>query len=1199
MGNRDHEPDRVTQGLETDQHEVNARGGGGPKDPARERPNAEAAKHSVDEIIQLHRDRVGELPTLVALLAQRDAWNFTTTIFPNMGSYTPGDTMLEIAMALDSPPGWTLDAALKATRKPSKAALHRYVTAIPRDDLAALQDDTFTALKAALDGKLADQLPMVLQNFESFRSHTGFVTWLVDTTPPGVVADMFVEVANAGLATTLDSLASEHAWDWVDHLPAAQGFPQLADFATAITKHTAEKQKITARLGPMAADEKAQARFRAAHTADVTTVLAGNPTLRDLVDAIARHGRVDDIDESYKIVKLLNDLGATADDVLAIAQLISVGGDVIVSALLASKGLTPQHLERYLMKDGGPGSIADPKLLKRVRAALPNLRAEDVFRATGETQHELLAQHPELAAWYLESASPHELLWFTAGGELAAKTCALYDKRDPAWKFVFELTATAPAKQLRLLALNCPNQKVAQHVRDNLLAEKPRAGERIDHATAPDENTSGGELGRLGDALAQHDPDLLARIADLKPAEAARVGDMDKFASQIAEQLPSGDFPRAAALLGLSFARTIKFARLPTPSLVAYLRTRPAAEEAEALQDTALVERAIDHVHPDLLIVFPSLTDPAKLAPILTHKLLKRLLEHSDPNQVAQLIARPPALAKTEAIFDEHSELIDRFPRYRHMTKGGRSAVDNLAKSAKGDTADTLGAVRTNDWDPKTDVREEGIKLHAADKLALDKGLEKLLADGGSAASVLALFREHRDQVAGVLSDISNRRLISQIARFINLPVTIVVPELSLSALLGMNAGRTWLFDYPDAYVLLDQLASNPAASSRVGALLGEGNADAVLWLERVPRGPALTDAETLALDRMQPHVVDHDVLSTLFQTRFATEPPPEYDVAMLAALYKTLTRLPRAHLQQGRIQHIVSGKPDEGKAGTWNGKDVMIGQSLHPNAPFDGDNAQNDAFHPETGRMTKNQLRALYGWDDVEIQQQIAQGNLEYLVASDQYQLVTKRIEKFAATVLHEVGHAVDDVLGEQTEPIYGGIAQWHSYAESDFELWAAEMGGWDRVSAEDKPRIAEVWRDALRDGSNVREMVGANHPAVAKQYADANVGIVIAARDGKSVDDGDPLVIGDRAFMRQGYYGRYYSLSAAAVATKPSGYSMFAPQEYFAECYVEYYRDVDGSPGSAAKKGGALPSATKQWFTKHVDGLQYDPKRFTERKA
>ena len=288
---------------------------------------------------------------------------------------------------------------------------------------------------------------------------------------------------------------------------------------------------------------------------------------------------------------------------------------------------------------------------------------------------------------------------------LASKSCHILDKHDPSWRFVHELTIAAPVRQLRVLALNCPNAKIATYVRDTLLAEQADPSDRVNAARAADDRASGGELGRLGDALARHDAELLDRISDLTPEERMRVGGLDKYLGQIATQLDSRDFARAAELLDLSVERTVEFARLPEPSLVSYLRTRPPAEEAAAIRRADLIARAPDHVHPDPLVVFPSLSDPAKLAPVLTGKTLELLINHSDPNVVVRAISEPPALAVAEKLLADSPELLDRLPRYRHMTKAGRAGVDDLAKPAKDDLADELHDVKHN----KTDSAERGL----------------------------------------------------------------------------------------------------------------------------------------------------------------------------------------------------------------------------------------------------------------------------------------------------------------------------------------------------------------------------------------------------------------------------------------------------------------------------------------------------------
>jgi hypothetical protein len=187
-------------------------------------------------------------------------------------------------------------------------------------------------------------------------------------------------------------------------------------------------------------------------------------------------------------------------------------------------------------------------------------------------------------------------------------------------------------------------------------------------------------------------------------------------------------------------------------------------------------------------------------------------------------------------------------------------------------------------------------------------------------------------------------------------------------------------------------------------------------------------------------------------------------------------------------------------------------------------------------------------------------------------------------------VGHSVDSILGMRTEAVYG-IAGWRSYDEGDFETWAKEMGGWDKVSAEDRPRIKQAWLDALKAKSIVENMVDANHPARAKKYA--GVGIVDALLRGDNGTYGDPIHTNGRTFVMQPYYGYFYSLNEQAAKTAPSSYALYAPAEYFAECYVEYYRFIEAAPQSKDAKGGLLPSPIKSWFDANVDNVRFDPKR------
>ena len=71
---------------------------------------------------------------------------------------------------------------------------------------------------------------------------------------------------------------------------------------------------------------------------------------------------------------------------------------------------------------------------------------------------------------------------------------------------------------------------------------------------------------------------------------------------------------------------------------------------------------------------------------------------------------------------------------------------------------------------------------------------------------------------------------------------------------------------------------------------------------------------------------------------------------------------------------------------------------------------------------------------------------------------------------------------------------------------------------------------------------------------------------------------------YLMNHYYGRFMSYDARIHDILPLPYAGFAPEEFFAECYVEYYRDE-------ATPGGNLPAWIKTWFDQHVNRLGHGP--------
>jgi hypothetical protein len=185
--------------------------------------------------------------------------------------------------------------------------------------------------------------------------------------------------------------------------------------------------------------------------------------------------------------------------------------------------------------------------------------------------------------------------------------------------------------------------------------------------------------------------------------------------------------------------------------------------------------------------------------------------------------------------------------------------------------------------------------------------------------------------------------------------------------------------------------------------------------------------------------------------------------------------------------------------------------------------------------------------------------------------------------------------MLGSHTDLVFG-LAGWRHFDEGSFAEWANELGGWDSISVEDKLEIREAWRVWLSSNTSTwgasygpGELVGDDHPAVGSRYASA--GVVKAAKANPQWPA--PFVHGGKAWMVNHRYQELYSIPMKTMVAAPSVYALSAPAEFFAECYTEYYREVDGTPEGDKKKGGRLAPWIKAWFDAHVDRIAMNPQR------
>jgi hypothetical protein len=1017
------------------------------------------------------------------------------------------------------------------------------------------------------------------------------------------------------------TLDHEHLWSWVDYLNPVDIADEIIGVID-IVQDAGARNKLLALAGPRAGADRSA--YETGRTGDLRESLARKQSMRELLEAIGRAGRVVEKDVE-PLIAAMQRLHASADDVLAVVTRAPIERGRGLRMLLNAPGVTAHHVVTMLNETAiSLELLTDSKVRTDVRSRARGLRVQDLLPAgQADGLHETIATSAGLTTWFLDEASPADLLWFcTASPNAAPRTTRTVGQRF-GFNWVYELTSLPEGKDapLRVLALHCHDAPATRYIREVLLGDvRLETGVPVRGSHAIDPDTRQGEDARLAEALRGPSEELLARLGDLDEGARAKLGRSDGQVREIGKTLVPEQWARAARYLDLTFRRAVTYSPGAASATVAYLHERPVAEELEALAQPELVGSAAAKVHPNLLVVFRALNEPAHLAAALGRdgKLLERLLAGADPNRVADLIARDPARARAMAILEERPDLVEQLPRYKHMTAAGRAAIDKLAKGAAEDSwaRPALEDVRSGEVDTDADAKARGARLHQletahrtlADALeALASGHARALKrlDGPSAnraerreeqrlaeGSALALLEAHKKEVPALLADPARAAVVDWLSTLVDLPPDAAVPWIGLTELLRLPNALQWWMRFRDPSALLQRLAAHPAACALVADALGRGEPGALAWLLRLPKGAALEAAEEQTLDRMRSRVRNPDALRALFEVRFGIKVPPEYDAAALDALYAIVARLPPGHIQQERIKKIAQQDLGAVGAGVYAQGEgtVIIDDDIHPGA-------SEETRYPEDLQAwrTAAEMQQVYGFDAAALEAQVRAGRVQTEVAAGvtRYRMAEQKMDLFTQVVLHEIGHAVDELLGQRTPPVYD-FADWREYNDGAFEAWAAEMGGWERVTPADRAEIRKVWIDAARGKTTVDQLVGPDHPALASRYA--GVGIVQSAVDGKAMRYTEPVQHGERMFVVGSYPGTWYSLSARAAQGAPSAYALHAPGEYFAESYVEYYRGVDGTPGSAQRKGGALAAPVKQWFDANVDRIKYDPHRFKD---
>ncbi len=413
-----------------------------------------------------------------------------------------------------------------------------------------------------------------------------------------------------------------------------------------------------------------------------------------------------------------------------------------------------------------------------------------------------------------------------------------------------------------------------------------------------------------------------------------------------------------------------------------------------------------------------------------------------------------------------------------------------------------------------------------------------------------------------------------------------VFPTVPWFAFLRTVEARRWLFEHEPPTVILAELAHEPELAHFVLAKLTENDPAVRTWIEALPKGTALTAAERRQVRQLFDSVTNDVAARRLFEIRFGSKVTSKtYTHDELARLWTLFERVPDAHIEQGSVTQLAE-TPAPSLPGQFGGGNMMFVEGLTRD---DKDNHQ----YSGNLQLTRAQLTTAYGYDDAQLEARIATEEIKKVETPDgtRYEIQKRIVKLLDFTVLHEIGHAVDQMLGEQSELVYG-LAGWRRYNESDVGQLAKDLGGWDRVTPADQQRIQDVWVSwmNMRTWDSLDTLIGDDHPALSKKYK--GVGIVDLGRSKEAPMAGEAPPINGHHVVANHKNQQFYRVPDRTRNAAPSPYSLTAPQEYFAECYAEYYYSFTG-PGTEDKKGGRLPGWIKGWFDQNIDTLKHNPAR------
>ncbi|MEZ4268088.1 MAG: hypothetical protein R3F39_17115 [Myxococcota bacterium] len=1154
-----------------------------------------------------------QIPYMCGRLGDADKAPFRARLGEIAGKCTGEDTIIA-ARALGGI-GVTDRVTAYQTANPAPPAvrLSEDLRGVSDVEVAELCNDAgrVTWLKGILAGSPAIHLPVTRILFGDMMSRPHLASWLAERSTPLMAAMAFGTMHPDIMAATLTTAG---AWGWLDGLDGGDALDdgirrELTDFEPHVAGATLAKIQALTVTGDREAITEADALTRlpalldGADALDAANLLhlcetAGAAALPLLNGNAARRTRATSI--------------MSADQAFQVARAVGFELPETLRWLQAAGGATPEHVMAASMR-------ANEAQWQAVFADA-TLAGQFATMSGGAPPAAMLADYagqpwlitaivgtPALLTWYTAGSAPHEILGLFEGtADHVAAVIAAFTAAAVGWAWVGDLTPGRDRENrtLRMLQIQIPDATARDHIKYWLQEDV--------HSTAPsntvvpiDPATRRSPLEELETAATAGTltaADALSWLGEMSAADRAAVAAHATLLPAVLSPLNAAQLLRATELLALTATQLID-ALNPALMTTEYsavelvLAAAPAAEQQAIASHPARFDKLTTATLAGTLNVLTALRTPAVLAAAgaANWEVARQISVSHEPIEAWTALTQDAATqAMVAGQIDAHeAAMLEHLPSGAALPAPLRTALTAVrdaltVASARTAMEAVLGAAagsRPTDESAQAQTAVAGMALwDAVDALVAASGVDssnfQSLASSASAADALALFVSHPTQAQHMRD-----RLFG--SPFVCFPALGSPPPDAFWTPLAI----AWVIDDHTATDALTRLTANAASTAAFSTWLDTAAVERAPWLAAMPRSPGLTTAERAAVKAIFDRSTVVEVAVTLSEIRWGcTFTGTPWTLDDLARVWVVMDALPDPQAEGNAVLQNYNRLTTTG--GSWDETTGTVNLGM-------GDTAHVGAFYEDQTWGTKAVTAAALGITEAQVDGRVADGRLETRTNGAgvaEFRVAEVRHAYYAHTILHEVGHSVDTMLGSHTDIVYNQ-AGWFVYATGQAEQWVDAMSGWGGISAPHKQQMVGLLDQRLASSTEIGGPSGAALDLVPSTHAahlPANAAVPIVQHLGSAPDAfmyTNPVRANGKVFSMNHYYRRWMSCSERALEAQVRDYSLFAPEEWFADAYAEYYRLYDGSPATDAMKGGNLPAWVKQWFDANVDAIGRDP--------